>query len=175
MTRIIAILSISITILGACSNAALAEKKSRFNEFMSILPKDIQERYDTKSPKYGENLLQWRAEAKVWIEKTFQKETNRQRDISNMYYRNPEMYNYGMLTNRFYERENPFTLMEEIKPYSDEIAELMKKSVESDSSFSNRLHSIMTEEAIPMFSIEDTAFYFLWNYVITFDRPRRFQ
>ena len=49
------------------------------------------------------------------------------------------------------------------------------KDLEKESIFSNNLHSLKEDEAIVHFTTDDTVFYYVWNYLIGIDRPRRFQ
>ena len=37
------------------------------------------------------------------------------------------------------------------------------------------MFSLKKDEAIEHFTTEETIFYYVWNYLITIDRPRRFQ
>lgn len=173
---ILSLLAIAL-LLYSCGaeGASLYGKQKRFENFMNTLPKDIAEKFDKESETYGERIKKWEAAADKWIAETFEKETNRQAMISNKYRKDPQMLAVGLLTNRFYERENPFELMAEVKEYSDSIAKDLDLAMKNDDKLRKEIEEIMVDEAIINFSNEQLTFYFLWNYVITFDRPRRFQ
>ena len=64
--------------------------------------------------------------------------------------------------------------MIKIKTHTDNLA-LNIKELEKEEGFSNSMFSLKKDEAIEHFTTEETIFYYVWNYLITIDRPRRFQ
>ena len=64
--------------------------------------------------------------------------------------------------------------MIKVKNHTDNLA-LDIKELEKEESFSNSMSALKKDEAIEHFTTEDTIFYYVWNYLITVNRPRRFQ
>lgn len=159
----------------SCQSNQYDVKKERLKNFIDTLPKDTAAMFDEKNDEYGPKIKEWKTEAKTWISNTLKKEAEQQSKISNIYRNDERNFELAMRTNRFYERENPYELMQEVRKYSDDIAEILSKQIAEDDELKQKIYEIKMDEAIMAFSTEELCFYFLWNYVITMDRPRRFQ
>ena len=64
--------------------------------------------------------------------------------------------------------------MSKVKAHTDELS-LKIEELEKDDAFSNSMIKLKKDEAVENFTTKDTIFYYVWNYLITIDRPRRFQ
>lgn len=166
-----------ILLLSSCAYGALGMKKQRLKNFMRILPSDIAERLTIDSPVYGGEIAAFRAEANEWIAAIHAAESNTMYALTNTeaMRNDPEATTFATLTNRRYERENPYSLMARVEAYTKPIAQELEARLSEDESLRARYDAIKSDEAIVGFTVEETVFYFLWNYVITIDRPRRFQ
>lgn len=161
--------------IGCTQSASIQAMRERLANFRKILPADISEMYDISNAKYRSQYKRWRAEAHDWIVRITKIETNNISNYTRFYSTNEELQHISELTNRFYERINPKSLMKEVRDYSDVIAEKMDYSLQNNGTFQSNLDRIKNDEGINHFSTREVAFYFLWNYVITLERPRRFQ
>lgn len=176
MTKKIFVLLSVIVFAVSCS-----EKKdrssimvNRYNAFLKILPDDTASKFKFDSKEYVEVYKEWQTEAAKWIENTLAREEKGASVVTNIYKPDMKEYAIGLLTNKFYERENPYELMEKVYKHTKILAKEVK-SLENDEKFKSKLDKIKKDEAIENFTTEDTVFYFIWNYMIMLDRPRRFQ
>ena len=176
------ILTISIAIilsmlLIGCSSTdgSIYAMVQRYNKFLSILPDDLKDAFDIDSKEYSDMYLAWQEESQVWIDEIIVKESSGTNMISSKFLPDTKEYAIGMLTNRFYERGNPNDLMLKVYSHTTSLGKSIAELEKSDEAFSNKLHSLKVDEAIVNFNNEETAFYYLWNYAIMLERPRRFQ
>lgn len=146
----------------------------RYNNFVNILPNDIKNDYLLNSSKYGNLYKEWINEFEVWTENTLNEEDLSVKEISSRITPDKMEYAIETLTSRNYERNLPTELMINVKNHTDNLA-LNIKELEKEESFSNSFISLKKDEAIEHFTTEDTIFYYVWNYLITVERPRRFQ
>lgn len=146
----------------------------RYNNFINILPNDIKNDYYVNSEKYGNLYKEWINEFDSWTENILNEEDLKIKEISARI--TPDKIEYALetLTSRNYERNLPAELMIKVKNHTDNLA-LNIKELEKEEAFSNAMLSLKKDEAIEHFTTEDTIFYYVWNYLITVDRPRRFQ
>lgn len=146
----------------------------RYNNFINILPNDIKNDYYVNSEKYGNLYKEWINEFNSWTENILNEEDLKIKEISARI--TPDKIEYALetLTSRNYERNLPTELMIKVKNHTDNLA-LNIKELEKEEAFSNAMLSLKKDEAIEHFTTEDTIFYYVWNYLITVDRPRRFQ
>ncbi len=161
----------------SCSSTdgSLAAMKQRYNKFLDILPDDLADKFKIDSKEYGSLYLQWQNEANAWIDDITTKEDMEVNLVKNTLTPDTIEYAVGMLTNKSYERSNPYSLMNTVYAHSANLGKEIEQLENADESFSNRLHHLKEDEAIINFSSEETAFYYLWNYAIMLSRPRRFQ
>lgn len=146
----------------------------RYNNFVNILPNDIKNDYYVNSEKYGNLYKEWINEFNSWTENILNEEDLKIKEISARI--TPDKIEYALetLTSRNYERNLPTELMIKVKNHTDNLA-LNIKELEKEEAFSNAMLSLKKDEAIEHFTTEETIFYYVWNYLITVDRPRRFQ
>ena len=146
----------------------------RYNNFINILPNDIKNDYYVNSEKYGDLYKEWINEFNIWTTNTINNEDLAVKEISSRI--TPDKIEYALetLTTRNYERNLPTELMIKVKTHTDNLA-LNIKELEKEEGFSNSMFSLKKDEAIEHFTTEETIFYYVWNYLITIDRPRRFQ
>ena len=146
----------------------------RYNNFIDILPNDIKNDYYVNSEKYGDLYKEWINEFNAWTENILSEEDLSEKEISSRI--TPDRIEYALetLTSRNYERNLPTELMIKVKNHTDNLA-LDIKELEKEETFSNSMLSLKKDEAIEHFTTEETIFYYVWNYLITIDRPRRFQ
>ncbi len=164
---------ISIISCGKDGGSVYAMHK-RYNNFINILPKDIKDDYLLNSSKYGNLYKEWINEFDTWTENTINEEDLSVKEISTRITPDKIEYAIETLTSRNYERNLPVELMINVKNHTDNLA-LNIKELEKEESFSNSFISLKKDEAIEHFTTEDTIFYYIWNYLITVERPRRFQ
>lgn len=173
----ILILSLILTILiiscGKDAGSIYAMHK-RYDNFINILPNDIKDDYLPNSQKYGDMYKEWINQFDNWTKNTINEEEEAVKEISARITPDKIEYAIETLTNRNYERNLPVELMTNIRKHTDELS-LNIKELEKEEAFSNSMHSLKKDEAIEHFTTEETVFYYLWNYLITVERPRRFQ
>ena len=159
MKKIILILSIILAIISCGKDGgSIYAMHKRYNNFINILPNDIKNDYYVNSEKYGNLYKEWINEFNIWTTNTINNEDLAVKEISS----------------RNYERNLPTELMIKVKTHTDNLA-LNIKELEKEEGFSNSMFSLKKDEAIEHFTTEETIFYYVWNYLITIDRPRRFQ
>ena len=170
---LILLVTTAITSCGKDGGSIYAMHK-RYNNFVNILPNDIKNDYYVNSEKYGNLYKEWINEFNSWTENILNEEDLKIKEISARI--TPDKIEYALetLTSRNYERNLPTELMIKVKNHTDNLA-LNIKELEREESFSNAMLSLKKDEAIEHFTTEDTIFYYVWNYLITVDRPRRFQ
>ena len=175
MKKIILILSITLTIISCGKDGgSIYAMHKRYNNFINILPNDIKNDYYVNSEKYGDLYKEWINEFNTWTTNTINNEDLAVKEISSRI--TPDKIEYALetLTTRNYERNLPTELMIKVKTHTDNLA-LNIKELEKEEGFSNSMFSLKKDEAIEHFTTEETIFYYVWNYLITIDRPRRFQ
>ncbi len=164
-------------ITASCNSNAgsISAMNSRYNDFLKILPSDLRDDFLINSTKYSADYKRWQDEANLWIDNIISEENIGADSIKANYQPDTKLYNIGILTNKFYERKNPYELMEEVYAHTQKLGADIAKLEMSDQDFSNKLHHLKVDEAIINFDSEETAFYYLWNYTLMLERPRRFQ
>lgn len=175
MKKIILILSITLAIISCGKDGgSIYAMHKRYNNFINILPNDIKNDYYVNSEKYGDLYKEWINEFNIWTTNTINNEDLAVKEISSRI--TPDKIEYALetLTTRNYERNLPTELMIKVKTHTDNLA-LNIKELEKEEGFSNSMFSLKKDEAIEHFTTEETIFYYVWNYLITIDRPRRFQ
>lgn len=175
MKKIILILSIILAIISCGKDGgSIYAMHKRYNNFINILPNDIKNDYYVNSEKYGNLYKEWINEFNIWTTNTINNEDLAVKEISSRI--TPDKIEYALetLTTRNYERNLPTELMIKVKTHTDNLA-LNIKELEKEEGFSNSMFSLKKDEAIEHFTTEETIFYYVWNYLITIDRPRRFQ
>lgn len=175
MKKIILILSIILAIISCGKDGgSIYAMHKRYNNFINILPNDIKNDYYVNSEKYGDLYKEWINEFNIWTTNTINNEDLAVKEISSRI--TPDKIEYALetLTTRNYERNLPTELMIKVKTHTDNLA-LNIKELEKEEGFSNSMFSLKKDEAIEHFTTEETIFYYVWNYLITIDRPRRFQ
>lgn len=175
MKKIILILSIILAIISCGKDGgSIYAMHKRYNNFINILPNDIKNDYYVNSEKYGDLYKEWINEFNTWTTNTINNEDLAVKEISSRI--TPDKIEYALetLTTRNYERNLPTELMIKVKTHTDNLA-LNIKELEKEEGFSNSMFSLKKDEAIEHFTTEETIFYYVWNYLITIDRPRRFQ
>lgn len=167
------IIAITITSCGKDGGSIYAMHK-RYDNFINILPNDIKNDYLLDSEKYGNLYKEWIDEFDTWTENILNEENLSEKEISSRI--TPDKIEYALetLTSRNYERNLPTELMINVKKHTDNLA-LDIKELEKEEDFSNSMSALKKDEAIEHFTTEDTIFYYVWNYLITVNRPRRFQ
>ena len=172
----ITILILSILTIISCGKdgGSIYAMHKRYNNFIDILPNDIKNDYYVNSEKYSNLYKEWINEFNAWTENILSEEDLSEKEISSRI--TPDRIEYALetLTSRNYERNLPTELMIKVKNHTDNLA-IDIKELEKEESFSNSMLSLKKDEAIEHFTTEDTIFYYVWNYLITIDRPRRFQ
>lgn len=176
MKKIIILILLVATAIISCGKdgGSIYAMHKRYNNFINILPNDIKNDYYVNSDKYGNLYKEWINEFNSWTENILNKEDFKIKEISARI--TPDKIEYALetLTSRNYERNLPTELMIKVKNHTDNLA-LNIKELEKEEAFSNAMLSLKKDEAIEHFTTEDTIFYYVWNYLITVDRPRRFQ
>lgn len=175
ITILILSIIIAITIISCGKDGgSIYAMHKRYNNFIDILPNDIKNDYSINSDKYGDLYKEWINEFNTWTENILNEEDLSEKEISSRI--TPDRIEYALetLTSRNYERNLPAELMIKVKNHTDNLA-LDIKELEKEESFSNSMSALKKDEAIEHFTTEDTIFYYVWNYLITVDRPRRFQ
>ena len=176
MKKIIILILLVTTAIISCGKdgGSIYAMHKRYNNFINILPNDIKNDYYVNSEKYGNLYKEWINEFNSWTENILNEEDSKIKEISARI--TPDKIEYALetLTSRNYERNLPAELMIKVKNHTDNLA-LNIKELEKEESFSNAMFSLKKDEAIEHFTTEDTIFYYVWNYLITVDRPRRFQ
>lgn len=171
----ILILSILIAIISCGKDGgSIYAMHKRYNNFISILPNDIKNDYYVNSEKYGNLYKEWINEFDAWTENILNEEDSTIKEISSRITPDKIEYAIETLTSRNYERNLPAELMIKVKNHTDNLA-IKIKELEKEEAFSNSMLSLKKDEAIEHFTTEETIFYYVWNYLITVDRPRRFQ
>lgn len=172
---IILILSIMFVIISCGKDGgSIYAMHKRYNNFINILPNDIKNDYLLNSDKYKNIYKEWINEFNDWTQNTLNEEDLAVKEISSRI--TPDKIEYALetLTARNYERNLPTELMIKVKNHTDKLA-IDIIELEKEEGFSNSFVSLKKDEAIEHFTTEDTIFYYIWNYLITIDRPRRFQ
>lgn len=176
MKKIIILILLVATAIISCGKdgGSIYAMHKRYNNFINILPNDIKNDYYVNSEKYGNLYKEWINEFNSWTENILNEEDLKIKEISARI--TPDKIEYALetLTSRNYERNLPTELMIKVKNHTDNLA-LNIKELEKEEAFSNAMMSLKKDEAIEHFTTEDTIFYYVWNYLITVDRPRRFQ
>lgn len=176
MKKIIILILLVTTAIISCGKdgGSIYAMHKRYNNFINILPNDIKNDYYVNSEKYGNLYKEWINEFNSWTENILNEEDSKIKEISARI--TPDKIEYALetLTSRNYERNLPTELMIKVKNHTDNLA-LNIKELEKEEAFSNAMLSLKKDEAIEHFTTEDTIFYYVWNYLITVDRPRRFQ
>lgn len=176
MKKIIILILLVTTAIISCGKdgGSIYAMHKRYNNFINILPNDIKNDYYVNSEKYGNLYKEWINEFNSWTENILNEEDFKIKEISARI--TPDKIEYALetLTSRNYERNLPTELMIKVKNHTDNLA-LNIKELEKEESFSNAMLSLKKDEAIEHFTTEETIFYYVWNYLITVDRPRRFQ
>lgn len=176
MKKIIILILLVITAIISCGKdgGSIYAMHKRYNNFINILPNDIKNDYYVNSEKYGNLYKEWINEFNSWTENILNEEDLKIKEISARI--TPDKIEYALetLTSRNYERNLPTELMIKVKNHTDNLA-LNIKELEKEEAFSNAMFSLKKDEAIEHFTTEETIFYYVWNYLITVDRPRRFQ
>lgn len=179
MKRIIPVsiaLLMLISLAGCSRSASIDAMRDRLSHFRRILPAEISDMFAINSKQYGAQYAAWQKEYYAWQKDILDRERRNQSNVERAYYAvNQELYTISMLTNRFYEREIPVDLMRRVRVSSDAIAEKMNAALAKNPKLAAELARIKADEAVHHFTVEEVSFYFLWNYVITLERYRRFQ
>ncbi|WP_295163279.1 hypothetical protein [uncultured Brachyspira sp.] len=175
MKKIILFLILSLIII-SCKNdgGSIYAMEKRYKNFLNILPNDIRNDYTLNSDKYGSMYKEWINEFNIWTDNIFYTEAQREQEISAEITPDKIEYAIETLTSKDYERNLPEDLMHKVKAHTD-ILSLKIEELEKDSNFSNSMIKLKKDEAVENFSTKDTIFYYVWNYLITIERPRRFQ
>lgn len=169
------IFTIFVSIIG-CQNAggSVYAMEERYNSFLSILPNDISDDFIIDSKNYGLEYIEWQDELYTWIDNTIEDEMITENEIKATLSPTQIEYAIETLTGREYERVMPYSLVTNIKAHTDMLS-LNIENLEKESVFSNNLYKLKEDEAIVHFTTEDTVFYYVWNYLLGLERPRRFQ
>lgn len=165
-----------LTVLISCKNdgGSIYAMDQRYKNFLNILPTDIKDDFLFNSKKYGTEYKTWQDQYNEWVTNTIEEENVAEKEISSRI--SPDKIEYALetLTSKNYERNLPYKIMSEVKEHTDKLS-MEINELEKENSFSNSLYSLKKDEAIEHFTTEDTLFYYIWNYSITLNRPRRFQ
>ena len=172
---ILLILSLTIIII-SCQNdgGSIYAMEKRYRNFLNILPDDVKNDYTLESDKYGNMYKEWINEFNTWTDNILNEEAKREQEISARI--TPDKIEYALetLTSKDYERNLPLDLMAKVKAHTDQLS-LKIDELQKDEAFSNSMIKLKKDEAVENFTTEDTIFYYVWNYLITIERPRRFQ
>ncbi|MEI0700459.1 hypothetical protein [Brachyspira intermedia] len=175
MKKIILFLILSL-ILISCKNdgGSIYAMEQRYRNFLNILPDDVKNDYTLNSDKYGNMYKEWINEFNTWTDNILNEEAEREQEISARI--TPDKIEYALetLTSKDYERNLPVDLMAKVKAHTDQLS-LKIDELQKDEAFSNSMIKLKKDEAVENFTTEDTIFYYVWNYLITIERPRRFQ
>lgn len=160
----------------SCKNegGSIYAMEQRYKNFLNILPKEIRDDYLLTSSKYSNEYKMWIDEFDTWASNTINKENEDEKEIASRL--TPDRIEYALetLTSRNYERALPLELMSKVKTHTDNLS-LKIKELEQDEAFSNSMYKLKQDEAVTHFNTDDTIFYYVWNYLITINRDRRFQ
>lgn len=176
MKKILLTLIATLILIISCNNegGSIYAMKKRYRNFINILPENIKDDYLISSSKYSNLYNTWVLDFENWTTSTIEDENVKSNQVALKIAPNNIEYAIGTLTNRNYERNLPIELITAVKQHTDmmsvEIDNLLK-----DNTFSNKLNKLKTDEAIEHFNTKDTVFYYIWNYLVTLERPRRFQ
>lgn len=175
MKKLIPFLILSLIII-SCKNdgGSIYAMEQRYRNFLNILPNDIKNDYTLNSDKYGNMYKEWINEFNTWTDNILNEETKREKEISARITPNKIEYALETLTSKDYERNLPVELMAKVKAHTDQLS-LKIDELQKDEAFSNSMIKLKKDEAVENFTTEDTIFYYVWNYLITIERPRRFQ
>ena len=167
---------LSLLLIISCNNegGSIYAMRRRYRNFIDILPKEIKDDYLVSSSKYSNLYNTWILDFQTWTTNTIEDENIKSNQVALSISPNNIEYAIGTLTNRNYERNLPINLFSEVKEHTDMLS-LEIDTLLEDESFSNKLNKVKTDEAIEHFNTKDTVFYYIWNYLITLERPRRFQ
>ncbi len=147
----------------------------RFNNFLKILPEDIKDDFVLDSKKYGTEYKKLQEELYTWIDTTIENEKITEQEVKTRIAVGNIEYNIETLLAREYERVLPFSLMTNVKNHIDQNLTPSIKNLEQDSTFSNKFNNLKKDEAIVNFTTDEAVFYYVWNYLLGLERPRRFQ
>ncbi|AEM22038.1 hypothetical protein Bint_1419 [Brachyspira intermedia PWS/A] len=176
MKKIILLILTLFIILVACKNdgGSIYAMEQRYRNFLNILPDDVKNDYTLNSDKYGNMYKEWINEFNTWTDNILNEENKREQEISARI--TPDKIEYALetLTSKDYERNLPVDLMAKVKVHTDQLS-LKIDELQKDEAFSNSMIKLKKYEAVENFTTEDTIFYYVWNYLITIERPRRFQ
>ena len=176
MKKIILLILTLFIILVACKNdgGSIYAMEQRYRNFLNILPDDVKNDYTLNSDKYGNMYKEWINEFNTWTDNILKEKTKREQEISARI--TPDKIEYALetLTSKDYERNLPVDLMAKVKAHTDQLS-LKIDELQKDEAFSNSIIKLKKDEAVENFTTEDTVFYYVWNYLITIERPRRFQ
>lgn len=176
MKKITLLILTLLAILIACKNdgGSIYAMEQRYKNFLNILPDDIKNDFTLNSDKYGNMYKEWINEFNTWTDSTINTENDKEKEISARI--TPDKIEYALetLTSKDYERNLPVELMSKVKAHTDQLSVKIKE-LEKDEAFSNSMMKLKKDEAVENFTTEDTIFYYVWNYLITIERPRRFQ
>jgi len=148
--------------------------EKRYDNFLTILPKDVSDDFILDSKDYGNKYKEWQKELYEWIDDTIENETITENEVKERLQPTQIEYAIETLVAREYERILPYTLITNVKTHTDMLS-INIKDLEKESIFSNNFYSLKEDEAIVHFTTEDAVFYYVWNYLIGIERPRRFQ
>ena len=148
--------------------------EKRYNNFVNILPEDVSDDFTLNSKNYSNEYKEWQEELYEWIDITIENEKITENEVKERLKPTQIDFAIDTLTAREYERVLPYTLITNVRAHTDMLS-INIKDLEKESIFSNNLHSLKEDEAIVHFTTDDTVFYYVWNYLIGIDRPRRFQ
>ncbi|MEI0537701.1 hypothetical protein [Brachyspira pulli] len=172
---ILLILSLTIIII-SCKNdgGSIYAMEQRYKNFLNILPNDVKNDYTLNSDKYSNMYKEWINEFNTWTDEILKTEAQREQEISARI--TPDKIEYALetLTSKDYERNLPVELMTKVKAHTDTLS-LKIEELQKDEAFSNSMVKLKKDEAVENFTTEETIFYYVWNYLITIERPRRFQ
>lgn len=172
---ILLILSLTIIII-SCKNdgGSVYAMEQRYKNLLNILPNDVKNDYTLNSDKYGNMYKEWINEFNTWTDETLKNEAQKEEEISARI--TPDKIEYALetLTSKNYERNLPVELMTKVKAHTDTLS-LKIEELQKDEAFSNSMVKLKKDEAVENFTTEETIFYYVWNYLITIERPRRFQ
>ncbi|WP_295158741.1 hypothetical protein [uncultured Brachyspira sp.] len=176
MKKIMLLILTLIIILAACQNdgGSIYAMRQRYKNFLNILPNDIKNDYTLNSDKYGNMYKEWINEFYTWTDNILDAEAQKEYEISARITPDKIEYSLETLTSKDYERNLPVELMYKVKAHTDELS-LKIEELQKYEAFSNAMLKLKKDEAVENFTTEDTIFYYVWNYLITIERPRRFQ
>lgn len=148
--------------------------QKRYDRFLTILPKDVSDDFVLDSKNYGNEYKEWQKELYEWIDDTIENEIMTENEVKEMLQPTQIEYAINTLIAREYERVLPYTLITNVKAHTDMLS-INIKDLEKESVFSNNFYKLKEDEAIVHFTTDDAVFYYVWNYLVGVERPRRFQ